>query len=100
MTVVFPDRLELAWRDTPIQPLPALSEALGKSIRVWRDDLTGWALSGNKIRKLEFLLGEALRSQAREVMTFGFAGSNHASATSVYAKELGLRSVSMFMPQP
>ena len=92
---------QLADLPTPVERLSILGEKIGvEQLWVKRDDLTGKVYGGNKIRKLELLLGEALRSQAREVMTFGFAGSNHASATSVYAKELGLRSISMLMPQP
>jgi D-cysteine desulfhydrase len=92
---------QLADLPTPVERLSKLGEEIGiDQLWVKRDDLTGKAYGGNKIRKLELLLGDALRSQAREVMTFGFAGSNHASATSVYAKELGLRSISMLMPQP
>lgn len=92
---------QLADLPTPVEKLSNLGQRIGvEQLWVKRDDLTGKVYGGNKIRKLELLLGEALRSQAREVMTFGFAGSNHASATSVYAKELGLRSISMLMPQP
>jgi D-cysteine desulfhydrase len=92
---------QLADLPTPVERLPNLGAKIGvDQLWVKRDDLTGKVYGGNKIRKLELLLGDALRSQAREVMTFGFAGSNHASATSVYAKELGLRSISMLMPQP
>ena len=80
-------------------------QSLGKHLRIdalylKRDDLTGRIYGGNKVRKLEFLLGKALREGAREVMTFGFTGSNHALATAIYAREVGLRSISMFMPQP
>ena len=92
---------QLADLPTPVEKLSTLGGKIGvQQLWVKRDDLTGKVYGGNKIRKLELLLGQALRSQAREVMTFGFAGSNHASATSVYAKELGLRSISMLMPQP
>jgi D-cysteine desulfhydrase len=92
---------QLADLPTPVERLVTLGGRIGvDQLWVKRDDLTGKVYGGNKIRKLELLLGDALRSQAREVMTFGFAGSNHASATSVYAKELGLRSISMLMPQP
>ncbi len=92
---------QLADLPTPVERLSSLGRRIGvEQLWVKRDDLTGKVYGGNKIRKLELLLGEALRSQAREVMTFGFAGSNHASATSVYAKELGLRSISMLTPQP
>ena len=51
------------------------------------------------MRKLEFLLGKALRAGLPMVATPGFAGSNHALATAVYAHQLGLKSVSMLMPQ-
>jgi len=92
---------QLADLPTPVEKLSNLGGKIGvEQLWVKRDDLAGRVYGGNKIRKLELLLGDALRSQAREVMTCGFAGSNHASATSVYAKELGLRSISMLMPQP
>ena len=55
---------------------------------------------GNKVRKLEFLLAEALDREMQEVLTFGFAGSNHATATAFYAEKVGMRSISMLMPQP
>jgi D-cysteine desulfhydrase len=65
-----------------------------------RDDLSGRLYGGNKPRKLEFILGDARRSEAKEVMTFGCAGSNHALATAIYARQVGLKSISMLMPQP
>ncbi len=68
-------------------------------LMVKRDDLSGRAYGGNKVRKLEFLLGEALHHRARGVLTFGVAGSNHALATSIYAQICGLRSYSMLTRQ-
>jgi D-cysteine desulfhydrase len=65
-----------------------------------RDDLSGAVYGGNKVRKLEFLLGEAIRRKAKEVITLGFAGSNHALATAFYANQLGLGSTSLLLPQP
>lgn len=65
-----------------------------------RDDLSGRLYGGNKPRKLEFILGDVLRSGAKELMTFGGAGSNHALATAIYARQAGLKSISMLMPQP
>jgi len=65
-----------------------------------RDDLSGKVYGGNKPRKLEFILGNALRSKAKEVITFGGAGSNHALATAIYARQVGLKSISMLVPQP
>lgn len=86
---------------TPVQRLERLAEGLGVShLFTKRDDLSGATYGGNKVRKLEFVLGDALRQGAKEVLTFGFAGSNHCLATAVYAKRLGMRSISMLMPQP
>ena len=55
-------RINLLHAPTPLEPLPRLSAALGRPrLRRKRDDCTGLALGGNKVRKLEYLLGEALR---------------------------------------
>jgi len=86
---------------TPVQKLERLGAELGVSqLYIKRDDLSGKVYGGNKPRKLEFILGNALRSKAKEVMTFGGAGSNHALATAIYARQVGLKSISMLMPQP
>ncbi len=86
---------------TPVQKLERLGTELGcGQLYMKRDDLSGRVYGGNKPRKLEFTLGDALRSKAKEVITFGGAGSNHALATAIYARQLGLRSISMLMPQP
>ncbi|MFW6056730.1 MAG: 1-aminocyclopropane-1-carboxylate deaminase/D-cysteine desulfhydrase, partial [Chloroflexota bacterium] len=65
-----------------------------------RDDLTATVYGGNKPRKLEFILADALRSRVTHVMAFGAAGSNHALATAIYAQQLGLKSISLLMHQP
>lgn len=85
-----PDKLSLARLPTPLEPLDRLSEQLDTRILVKRDDLTGMALSGNKIRKLEFVLGEALRRDATAVITCGGIQSNHCRATAVAARKLGI----------
>ena len=86
---------------TPIQRLDQLGAKLKiGQLYIKRDDLSGKIQGGNKIRKLEFILGSALRSGAKEVITFGGAGSNHALATAIYAQQVGLKSISMLMPQP
>ena len=86
---------------SPVQKLERLGTELGISqLYIKRDDLSGRLYGGNKPRKLEFILGDALRSKAKEVMTFGCAGSNHALATAIYARQVGLKSISMLMPQP
>ncbi|MCP3874665.1 MAG: pyridoxal-phosphate dependent enzyme, partial [Desulfobacteraceae bacterium] len=55
---------------------------------------------GNKIRKLEYLLGDVLRKKAKEILTFGAAGSNHALATAVYANKYKIPCTAMLMAQP
>lgn len=70
-----------------------------QSLMIKRDDVSGHLYGGNKVRKLEFLLGEALRVRARGVLTFGVAGSNHALATSIYAQSCGLECHSMLTRQ-
>jgi len=86
---------------TPVEKLERLGENIGlEHLYIKRDDLSGKVYGGNKIRKLEFLLGHALHTRAKEVLTFGFAGSNHAVATAIYAQQVGLKSISMLMPQP
>jgi D-cysteine desulfhydrase family pyridoxal phosphate-dependent enzyme len=87
-------RVALALLPTPLEPLRHLSEALGgPSIFVKRDDLTGLALGGNKVRKLEFLLGQALQQRANSIVTTGAVQSNHCRLTAAAAARLGLRCV-------
>ena len=86
---------------TPVQRLERLGDELGiGQLYIKRDDLSGKLYGGNKPRKLEFELGDALRSGSSEVITFGGIGSNHALATAIYAKQLGLKTISMLVPQP
>jgi 1-aminocyclopropane-1-carboxylate deaminase/D-cysteine desulfhydrase-like pyridoxal-dependent ACC family enzyme len=93
--------VSLATLPTPVEPLPALAEELGLAgLVVKRDDLTSETYGGNKVRKLEFLLGAALDAGATETLTFGAAGSNHATATALYAARLGLRPTSLLIDQP
>ena len=63
-SLTFPPQISLAQLPTPVQPLRRLSEKYGVELYVKRDDLTGIALSGNKIRKLEFVLADALAQKA------------------------------------
>jgi len=70
-----------------------------KNVWIKRDDLTAPEYGGNKVRKLEFLLADALKQDRCETLAFGFAGSNFAAATAFYARKLGLRSISMLLPQ-
>jgi D-cysteine desulfhydrase len=90
MTVSLPGRLRLAATPTPVQPLPRLGAALGLELSVKRDDLTGFAETGNKARKLEFLAHDALEQGADTLITVGALQSNCARATAAVAARLGL----------
>ena len=84
-------RKRLGFLPTPVVPLPALSKHLGgPAILMKRDDQTGLALGGNKTRKLEFLLGDALAQGADVVVTGGAAQSNHCRQTAAAAAVCGL----------
>lgn len=93
MTIQFPESLNVAVKPTPIQklksfpPLPS-----GFEMFIKRDDLTGFFLSGNKVRKLEFLLFDALRKKADSLITCGGFQSNHARATAILGAQLGFKS--------
>ena len=93
MSPRLPERLRLACAPTPIEPLPRLGQALGVELYVKRDDLTGFAESGNKVRKLEFLAREALDQGADTLITVGALQSNCCRATAATAARLGLRCV-------
>ena len=83
--------VSLAHLPTPIDELPRLSQELGgPRLLVKRDDQTGLATGGNKIRKLEFLMGEALDQGADMVITAGAAQSNHCRQTAAAAAHVGL----------
>lgn len=88
-----PPRLEIARTKTPLHKLERLSDKLGVEIYLKRDDLTGSELSGNKVRKLEFLLADAKAKGADTVITCGGAQSNHCRATALAAARCGLKSV-------
>ena len=90
----FPSSVELARLPTPIQRLERLSKELGgPEILIKRDDLTGCSLSGNKVRKLEFSVAEALRTKSDTLITCGAVQSNHARATAIVAARLGMSSL-------
>ena len=87
----YPEKLDLAFLPTPIYPLKKLSAQYSKEIYIKRDDLTGIETSGNKIRKLEYSLAEALREGADLVITCGGIQSNHCRATAYAAARLSLK---------
>lgn len=84
-------RVRLAHLPTPLEPMERLSKHLGGP-RLWikRDDCTGLSTGGNKTRKLEFLLGEAIAAKADTLITQGATQSNHARQTAAAAAKFGM----------
>ena len=88
----FAQKLDIAVLPTPIRPAGRLSALLGSdNVSLKRDDLTGMALSGNKIRKLEYCAADAVSRGADILITCGGPQSNHARATAAVAARLGMR---------
>ena len=88
---VFP-MVKLCHRPTALEPLKRLSKILGgPEIWIKRDDCTGLSTGGNKTRKLEYLVGDALKNGADTLVTQGAVQSNHARQTAAAAAKLGLK---------
>ncbi len=86
--MIIPKKLKLAFTPTPLQKL----NFEGKNFLVKRDDLTGLELTGNKVRKLEYLIYQAKKEKADYVFTDGGEQSNHARATVIAAAKAGIKS--------
>ena len=84
-------RVDLCHQPTPLEAMPRLSEKLGgPNLWIKRDDCTGLATGGNKTRKLEFLVGDALQQGADMLVTQGAVQSNHVRQTAAAACKFGL----------
>ena len=83
--------LNLAFTPTPLHKLQWLSDQVGRNIWIKRDDLTGFAVSGNKVRKLEFCLAQAKAEGADVILTCGGLQSNHCRATAILGAQLGFK---------
>lgn len=83
---------------TPVERI-TLDAPGTEQLWIKRDDLTSSVYGGNKVRKLEFLLGRARAEQRRAVITFGAYGSNHALATAVHSRVLGMEPHVILSPQ-
>lgn len=87
-------RIKLASLPTPLEEAPSLSAYLGgPRILFKRDDITGLAFGGNKVRKIEYLMGEAVDRGCDIVITVGAVQSNHARVTAAAARRLGLDAI-------
>lgn len=86
---------------TPVEELAQLAKRFGRQgLYVKRDDLSGNPYGGNKVRKLEFILADAVKKGIGKIVTSGAAGSNHALATALYGQKLGLQVELMLFAQP
>lgn len=101
---VYPElEKKLAWIalgdfPTPVQPLQHMGHA---NLWIKRDDLSSPVYGGNKVRKLEFILGHAKKKRkSTKVITFGGIGSNHGVATAIYCKKLGISCKLLLFWQP
>jgi len=95
-----PDRISLARLPTPLVKLERLGRELGGA-QIWmkRDDLTGLELSGNKVRKLEYIAADMRASGCDTLVTEGTPQSNHCRAVAAVCARLGLRAVLLLRPQ-
>lgn len=89
--LIFPESVALALRPTPLQRL-RYAPKNSPDVRLWckRDDLTGSVLTGNKVRKLEYILADALEQGADTLVTCGGLQSNHCRAAALVAAQYGL----------
>jgi L-cysteate sulfo-lyase len=86
-------RLHLAHLPTPLEPMPRISQHLGgPNLWIKRDDCTGLSSGGNKTRKLEFLMADAVERGADTIITQGATQSNHARQSCAAAARLGMES--------
>lgn len=87
----------------PLADLPTAIEALAEvSPRLWikRDDRTSAIYGGNKVRKLEFILADVLRSGCRQLVSFGATGTNHGVATAAFCQQHGIACTLLLFDQP
>ncbi|MBK7918220.1 MAG: D-cysteine desulfhydrase family protein [Chloroflexi bacterium] len=101
MTPKYPDRVTIAHLPTPLEEMPRLSKHLsGPRLFIKRDDQTGLATGGNKTRKLEFLVADALAQGCDYLVTTGGVQSNHCRQTAAAAAKFGLGCSLVLSGQP
>ncbi len=87
-------RIRMANLPTPMEPMENLAESLNlRDLWIKRDDLTGVAFGGNKIRKLEYVIADAKEKNADTLVTVGAVQSNHCRQTAAMAARAGLRCI-------
>ncbi len=89
-------RVNTGFLPTPLHKLKRLSQSIGKAeLFIKRDDLTGLAAGGNKLRKLDYIMHDALKQGCNTVLTFGGVQTNHGRLTAAAAAKFGLKSIIM-----
>ena len=98
---MFP-KLDFSHIPTPVEKLPRLSKLLGgPELLIKRDDQTGLAFGGNKTRKLEYLMADAVEESADLVISTGAAQSNHCRQTAAAAARIGMECILVLVgPEP
>ncbi len=84
-------KITTGFYNTPIHKLENLSKKYGMNIYIKRDDLTGYAIGGNKLRKLDYLLQDALDKGCNVLLTYGGVQTNHGRLTAAVAAKFGLK---------
>ena len=85
--------VQLMTQVTPIEKLRSISKLLNINLLIKRDDMSGLGFGGNKIRQLEFYIGEAVRNKADTILITGAVQSNFVRATAAVAAKYGMKSI-------
>jgi len=86
---------------SPVQKLENIGRSLEyENIWIKRDDKSSDEYGGNKVRKLEFVLADAIKNKNNTIVTYGGLGTNHGLATTIYARQLGIRTILVLHNQP
>lgn len=88
-------KINLNKASTPLEHLENLSRIFGREIFIKRDDISSLAMGGNKLRKLEFLIADALAKKAKIIVTAGAIQSNHVRQTAAVAAMYGLKCIAL-----
>ena len=93
-------KVSIAQVPTPLEHASRLSDAVGADVWIKRDDLTSARYGGNKVRKLEHILGAAREARADAIVTTGAIGSHHVLSTALFAREQGMEVHAVMIAQP
>ena len=86
---------------TPVHKMESLGKAAGyPELWVKRDDKSSSIYGGNKVRKLEFAIADAMRKKKKYMLTVGGVGTNHGLATTIHCRNAGIKTVLCLIPQP